>query len=151
MEYERSAGVIVFRNKDSDVLYLVLQYGSGHWDFAKGNIEQNEQARETAIREAREETGLSDTALVEGFEEREAYFYRNHGVLIRKEVVYFLGRTESEAVTLSFEHKDFRWAPFVEALALVTHKNTKELLQKAHAFLRGGSAAFQKKIGDYHE
>ncbi|MFH1332713.1 MAG: NUDIX domain-containing protein, partial [archaeon] len=60
---EKSAGVIVYNNGE----FLILQYTAGHWDFPKGHIEKGETERETALRELKEETGITDAFFVKGF------------------------------------------------------------------------------------
>ena len=40
------------------------------WDFAKGNIEKNEDELETLKRELKEETGISDFKLIKNFKEK---------------------------------------------------------------------------------
>ena len=39
---ETSAGIVLFRREESKILFLLLHYPSGHWDFVKGKIEKNE-------------------------------------------------------------------------------------------------------------
>ena len=63
---EKSCGAVVFLKK-TEVNYLLLRYGAGHWDFVKGNIEPNESEKETVIRELQEETGIVDARFIEGF------------------------------------------------------------------------------------
>ena len=33
---ETSAGIVLFRKEESKILFLLLHYPSGHWDFVKG-------------------------------------------------------------------------------------------------------------------
>lgn len=76
---ERSAGIVLFRDDSGKKLFLLLHYPSGHWDFVKGRIEKGEQEKEAAIREAREETGITDVEFIEGFEEKIHYTYQYDG------------------------------------------------------------------------
>ena len=55
---QQSAGIITFIQTDHEILYLVLHYLSGHWDFAKGKLELGETLVQAAQRELFEETGL---------------------------------------------------------------------------------------------
>ena len=111
--------------------FLLLLYPSGHWDFVKGKIEKNEDNRQAAIRETREETGIIDVEFVDGFEERIHYTYQFFGKIVQKEVVFFLGKTKTEDVKLSEEHLDHIWLEFDDALAKTTYQNAKNLLQKS--------------------
>ena len=56
---EKSAGIVLFRNISNKNEFLLLNYPQGHWDLIKGKVEQNETPHETAIRETKEETGIS--------------------------------------------------------------------------------------------
>ncbi|NIU00547.1 MAG: NUDIX domain-containing protein, partial [Nitrosopumilaceae archaeon] len=95
---ERSAGIVIFRDEGGKKLFLLLHYPSGHWDFVKGKIEKNENPREAAIREAREETGIKQLDFIESFEETIEYNYQFEGKLVHKEVVFFLAATSEIAV-----------------------------------------------------
>ena len=82
MPIERSAGAVIFRRFGGKIYYLLLHYPPplenklrsegaernsprvggelGHWDYAKGHIEKGEKPADTVLREAKEETGLTD-------------------------------------------------------------------------------------------
>jgi 8-oxo-dGTP pyrophosphatase MutT (NUDIX family) len=135
MLHEKSCGAVVFF-KNVQVKYLLLQYEAGHWDFVKGNVEPNESEAETALRELKEETSIAATQLIEDFRERIQYFYRRQGETIQKEVVFYLIQADTEQVELSFEHVDYAWLDYPDALEKLTFKNAKDVLQKAHAFLQ---------------
>ncbi len=127
---ERSAGTILYRESPSGKMYLLLNYPSGHWDFVKGNIEKGETFKETVIREAREETGITDINFIDGFEDRVEYHYQRDGELVHKEVVFFLAKTEANEVVLSHEHLDFTWLNFDDAMNKLTYKTAKKLFKK---------------------
>ena len=135
MKKERSAGAIVFR-KDKETKYLLLHYEGGHWDFPKGNIEVKETELQTVKREIEEETGIKDVELVQGFKEKIKYYYKLKGELINKEVVFYLAKTKTEQIKLSFEHIGFEWLPYDQAHEKLTFKNAKEILEKANKFLK---------------
>ena len=94
MKREKSCGVLVLRQQ-VDELYVVLlrhRFG-GHWSFPKGHVEAGESERQTALREVREETGLTGIKLMDGFRESVDYSPKPG---VKKQVVYFLGTTEQE-------------------------------------------------------
>ena len=132
---EKSCGAVIFLRKEEKTLYLMLNYAAGHWDFVKGNVEPNEKERETVVRELQEETGITDAKFVEGFREPIAYFYRRQGLTVHKEVVFFLMESQTEKVTISFEHVGYIWLEYKPAMEKLTFKNAKDVLQKAHEFL----------------
>ncbi|MFH1420498.1 MAG: NUDIX domain-containing protein [Candidatus Aenigmatarchaeota archaeon] len=132
---ERSAGAVVFCEAGKKRLYLILNYGAGHWDFPKGHVESKESVEETARREILEETGLKDVKLVPGFEHKISYFFTKNKRRVHKEVVFLLAETKSEKIKLSFEHKGFKWLSYGKASERLTFKNAKDVLEKAEGFL----------------
>jgi len=133
MPVEKSAGAVVFCKTPADKIeYLLLEYRAGHWAFPKG---------------LREETGIADFDLMAGFKETEKYFFKvkydyqikergwRKGEGVLKFVTYFLAEAKSKDVRLSFEHEDFAWLEFAEALEKITYKGAREILKKAEQFL----------------
>ena len=133
---EKSAGAMIYRKEGKAVRYLVLHYGAGHWDYVKGHVEPDEEEEETVMREAKEETGIVDLNLVPGFKERISYVYTTREKKVAKDVVYFLAEARTGDVKLSREHTEFRWEKFSEAVKLVTHKTSRDVLKKADKFVR---------------
>jgi bis(5'-nucleosidyl)-tetraphosphatase len=133
---EKSCGAVVFIKKDNSTKYLLLNYAAGHWDFVKGNVELNETEKETVLRELKEETGITDATFIDGFKETIAYFYRRQGLTVHKEVVFFIIETHAEKVEVSFEHVGYIWLDYQHALEKLSFKNAKDVLQKAHDFLK---------------
>jgi 8-oxo-dGTP pyrophosphatase MutT (NUDIX family) len=131
---EKSCGAVVFK-KDSEINYLLLQYEAGHWDFVKGNVEKGETEQETAVRELREETGISNARFMDGFRERISYYYKRQGTTVFKEVVFFLMESGTKEVKLSFEHVNFAWLTYDGAMEKLTFKNARDVLRKAQDFL----------------
>lgn len=132
---ETSAGVVLYRYENLDNLFLLLKYPSGHWDFAKGHREMWETNKQAAVRELAEETGIKDIIFVKGFKKRIYYSYLSAGRMIKKQVIFFLGRTLEEDVRLSDEHLEYVWLNYEESLERVTFDNAKRILVSAHRFL----------------
>lgn len=139
---ERSAGAVVFRRASGSPRYLLLRYPAGHWDLPKGNIEKGEEPLQTMVREVREETGITDLRVIPGFERKIEYFYRRDGRKVHKTVVFFLAETSVEKVTISFEHQDYGWFDFDEAMRIVTYPNARRLIKESEASMgpRGPTA-----------
>lgn len=135
---EKSCGVVLFREKDGVVLFLLLHYPSGHWDLPKGHVEIGEEEHETAARELLEETGVSDIQFIEGFREEISYQYKKEKHPSKKQVVFFLAKTNLEKIKVSFEHRGFKWLPYTAALNKLTFENAKNLIKKAKKILEGG-------------
>ena len=133
---EKSCGAVVFIKKDELTKYLLLHYAAGHWDFVKGNVEPNESEKETVVRELKEETSITEAQFIEDFREEIAYFYRRQGLTIHKEVVFFLMEAYTDKVELSYEHVGYVWLDYQHTMEKLTFKNSKDVLQKAHDFLK---------------
>jgi 8-oxo-dGTP pyrophosphatase MutT (NUDIX family) len=135
---ERSAGVVVYRDRRGRREFLLLDYGR-HWDFAKGHLEKDEDDVTAAMRELREETGLSEgVELLPGFSKMILYhFQSSRKGLVRKEVMFFAGRVpmeQSERVTLSEEHVGYEWLERERALERLTFDNARGILASAASF-----------------
>ncbi len=139
MPMEKSAGAIIFRKEEGKTYYLLLHYESGHWGFPKGHIEKGEKPIDTAKREVKEETGLEDIKIIDGFKERIKYFFKDKGQNVMKIVTFFLAETETKKIKISFEHSGYQWLPYQKALEKLTFQNAKEILKKAHDLLSGKS------------
>ena len=59
MKQEKSCGCIILNEKNE---VLLIHHNAGHWDFPKGHVEEGETEVQTAIREVKEETGLTLTS-----------------------------------------------------------------------------------------
>ena len=119
-----SSGIVIVRKKENDWLYLFLR-AYRNWDFPKGEVEPEEDPLETARREAKEETGISDLNFKWGylFKETEPY---SKG---RKKAGYYLGETSQSQVTFSVnpelgapEHHEFRWLPYEQVKKLAPER-----------------------------
>ena len=128
---ETSAGIVLFRKEGSKNLFLLLNYPSGHWDFVKGKMEKGETINETAIRETKEETGITDVAFLDNFEEWIEYNFQYQGELVHKKVVFFLAETNTKNVEISHEHLDYTWVDYNTAMEKTTFDNAKMVLTKA--------------------
>lgn len=132
---ETSAGVVLFRKENSKILFLLLNYPSGHWDFVKGKMEVGETTHQTAVRETQEETGITDIVFLDDFEEWIKYNFQYHGELVNKKVVFFLAETNTEQILISHEHLDYAWADYEDAMNKTTFENAKLILTKAKTLL----------------
>ncbi len=132
---ETSAGIVLFRKDNSEILFLLLHYPSGHWDFVKGKMEEGETTQQTAIREAQEETGITDIVFVDDFEEWIEYNFQAQGELVHKRVVFFLAETKTKEVLISHEHLDYIWADYQTAMEKTTFGNARSILSKSKSIL----------------
>lgn len=131
----RSAGVVLFRQGKKRE-YLLLHYDAGHWDLPKGMFEKGEKdSKKVALRELKEETGISRAKLLPGFKETIKFMYSWKGEKVLKYVVFYLAQTRQKKVKISWEHKGYVWLPYKEAVGKATFSNAKNVLRKAEAWL----------------
>ena len=125
---ETSCGVVLI-NLGS---ILLLEYPQGHWDFPKGHLEEDDESRQAAARrELEEETGIDDVDIIEDFEMRTEYSFRHKGKRIHKQVYWYIGITEQMEVTISHEHRNHLWLDWDQAMEVLTHKESQEILAAA--------------------
>ena len=124
-----SCGAVIYRKVQGRVLFLILKHANGgHWSLAKGHTEPGETEVQTALREIDEETGLR-VKLRPGFREVIRYFPQPH---IEKTVVFFLAKSKGKKVKpQESEILNTVWLELEDALKLVTHKDTAEVLRRA--------------------
>ncbi|CAH1640407.1 unnamed protein product [Spodoptera littoralis] len=130
MSPKRAAGLVIFRSVNQAIEFLMLQtsYGEHHWTPPKGHVDPGESDWVTALRETKEEAGLSEEDL-EVF--KDVTKVLNYNVNNKpKVVVYWLAKLKNPEtkVQLSDEHQDLKWLPLREAQEIAGYEDMKELL-----------------------
>lgn len=135
MKREKSCGAVLFRRTAEGRSWLVLQSRQGHWTLCKGHVEGGETERETAVREIREETGLT-VDFVENFREVITY---SPAPGVTKDVVFFLGEAGAGPVVCQPEEvAQALFLPLEEALSRLTHPSDRAVLEKAAGKRKAG-------------
>jgi 8-oxo-dGTP pyrophosphatase MutT (NUDIX family) len=113
----RSAGgVVFFRGAAGEVRILVLQHEGGKWMLPKGTIESGETPEAVAVREVREETGLSQVRIVQDLgEERYSFFWRTEDAFYQREEGFVA----------------VEWVSLDEAMTRIKYKETREIVRRA--------------------
>lgn len=141
-----SAGGVVF-SKDAagDVRILVLQHEGGKWMLPKGTIESGETPEAVAVREVREETGLSAVRIVQDLgQERYSFFWRTEDAFYDKTVHYFLLEFLGGEEPVPQREEGFvaaEWVSLDEALTRIKYKETREIVRRARDVLARPAAA----------
>jgi bis(5'-nucleosidyl)-tetraphosphatase len=137
MEQRFSAGVVVVRESVDGARFLLLR-AYRNWDFPKGLVERGEDPLAAAIREAREEAGLTDLALEWGTEFIETEPYARNKI-----ARYYLARTRTERVILEVnpelgrpEHHEYRWVDLTEAFTLTVQRLQRVIAWAASRVIR---------------
>ena len=134
MTKEKSCGALVFRRDGERLDFLILKHRlGGHWSFPKGHVERGENETQTALREVKEETGLS-ILLMSNFRQKVSYSPR---IGVSKDVVYFLGYAEDSRTTRQEEEvSEIRWVDIAKCHEYLTYQNDRQLLNSAKVYLR---------------
>ena len=143
---EVSAGGIVFRYERGPdgalrPVFLLIRDSYRNWGFPKGHLEAGEGPECAAVREVAEETGLSGLVVYGAIATIDWYF-RFRGRLVHKVCHFYLMRTECAATCPQLDEgiTACRWAPFAEAVALVSYANARLVLERAHAMVAAAEA-----------
>lgn len=140
-----SGGVIFRRTEDSAEVALVSVKGGTAWCLPKGLIDRGETPEVTAVREVREESGLTGRIVGALGDITYWYYIRGDNVKCRKTVHFFLleyvsGNTEEH----DFEVDDSRWFPIETAIEKISFKGDRSILERARTQL--GAIGF--KVAD---
>lgn len=137
MNKEKSCGAVMFTRQNGIPLYVIVQSKEGYFGFPKGHMEQNETETETALREIKEETGLSP-ALIPGFRTEDEHLIPwTHKEPVMKNIVYFLAEYENQFPKAQEEElASIRLLPYEEAMALFQFESSRRILTEAHQFLQ---------------
>jgi 8-oxo-dGTP pyrophosphatase MutT (NUDIX family) len=136
---EVSAGGVVYRHADDGIEVVLAsrrtRRGQLAWGLAKGGIEIGETREQAAVREVREETGL--TADIEADLGDTKYMYVWDDIRIRKTVHFFLMRhTGGDVEDRDDEMEEIRWFPMERAIKRAAYRGERDMLVKAAELLR---------------
>nr|MBU1328815.1 NUDIX domain-containing protein [Candidatus Omnitrophota bacterium] len=144
MNKEFSAGAVIFKRENKDILFLIIYSGrNGIWGFPKGHLEQGETAKEAALREVKEEVGLENLHFIDGFGEEVMYETIAKrppfkGERIEKYVTYFLCEIRFQDIIVDGrEITDYKFLPLDKAERMIKFRNLTVLLRRAYDFLQG--------------
>lgn len=135
MAIEVTSGAVVYRKKDGQLEYLLLEsQNKGHfWGFPKGHVEGNESLKQTAEREIKEETQLTlpiDTSL---------YVYTEYDLPNgnhKQMTLYTADLTANEDIHLQAEEiRNCGWFNYQDARKQLTYDNLKQLLDQVNDHL----------------
>ena len=135
---EIGAGLIVFRRAHDGIRYLLLYKSRNYWNFPRGTVESEEKSFQAALRETKEETGLTirDLRVAINFRAYERFRFRRGRQPIFKIVILYLAETRKRDIRLSTEHQGYAWLSFEEARKFLSrYKNNPRPLKQAHDFL----------------
>jgi dihydroneopterin triphosphate diphosphatase len=128
----RCTGVaaVLIKRTDSDYKVLLLKRDTSVlrdvWCYIGGGIEEGEKAWEAALREVKEETGITDLSLYSSNQFDQIYSPKENYIYIAPVFVGYVD--ESQKVNLNYEHSDYKWVSFKEAFDTVSIPGNEEVL-----------------------
>lgn len=139
--HQQSAGGVAFRDTENGSEMVVIKTAEeGRWQLPKGIIDPGETAEKAALREVREEAGIT-CELVEPIDTIEYWFvgsYDGPRKRYHKKVSFFLMKyLAGDVADHDHEVVEARWVSFEDALAMLAFKNEKEVLEKARQMVLG--------------
>ena len=114
--------------------YVLVVELDGHCGLPKGHIESGETEMQAALREIKEETGIT-ADIADGFLKRIEYTMRNGN---RKQTTYFCARYENQSIRCdTHEILDIKLLPFNEAVQALSYPEVKAVLIEANRYIAG--------------
>lgn len=129
-----AGGVVVRHHAGRDEVCLVLRdrHGPRTWNLPKGHVERGEDVTAAALREVREETGLTGRILAPLQAIRYRFSLKGNPMTYAKTVHFFLIRSLAGQISRhDAEVLEARWLSFDEAMARVTYDNERRVLREA--------------------
>ena len=126
MKTEKSFGAVVLRKDQGRLQVLLIKHiNGGHWAFPKGHVERGETEEQTALREIKEETGLT-VMLDTNYRKTVTYSPKKDVV---KDVVYFVAvAKDGQRTAQESEISRIRWTDADRAADFVSFENDKVIL-----------------------
>lgn len=133
---DKSVGIIPVYKSNKEFLFLIIHQVVGHWGFPKGHPNFGESETETALREFREETGIDKCKILEDFKYAQNYSFEKDGVIVEKEVIFFIGLIDKESTLLDkSEVQASKWLSYRQSVEQLTYKESRDMLKLALEFL----------------
>ncbi|MFH1458925.1 MAG: NUDIX hydrolase [Candidatus Omnitrophota bacterium] len=131
---EISAGGVVLKKDDQGLIYVIIycRNNGRQWCLPKGKIEKNETIEQTALREVREETGITGKIICALPDICYQYQGKHSGVIFDKTVYFFLMQYESGEINADdYGVEEVKWYNLDQAIAKLSFENEKNVLKRA--------------------
>lgn len=144
MRYRTGIRAVVYKIKNGKPFYLVLKRKKRWigWELIKGGKQKNESYEEALIRELREEIGCRKENIEKFFniKNKDIFIYPVKYKKIFKKDAFkakdYAVKIKLFKIKLSDEHSSYRWLSYSKAKKILTHKESKKLLEKAHNIIK---------------
>jgi ADP-ribose pyrophosphatase YjhB (NUDIX family) len=136
---EPTAGGIVFRMTpdQKDIEILLIQDSKNRWTIPKGHIEPGETAKQTAVREIGEESGLKHVDVLTWLGKIHFKYRRMEKLVLMTTQVYLVQSLDkNEHPTKEKWMNGIRWFSFSEALDAIEYADIEKLMLIAKKRIR---------------
>ena len=138
---EPTAGGIVFRMTpdERDIEILLIQDSKNRWTIPKGHIEPGETAKQTAVREIGEESGLKHVDVLTWLGKIHFKYRRMEKLVLMTTQVYLVQSLDkNEHPTKEKWMNGIRWFSFSDALEAIEYADIEKLMLIAKNKIRSG-------------
>jgi len=138
---EPTAGGIVFRMTPNlkDIEILLIQDSKDRWTIPKGHIEPGETAKQTAIREIGEESGLKRVDVLAWLGKIHFKYRRLDKLVLMTTQVYLVQSLDkNEHPTKEKWMNGIKWFSFADALDAIEYADIEKLMLIAKRKIRSG-------------
>lgn len=138
---EPTAGGIVFRvdEANQDIEILLVQDSKNRWTIPKGHIEPGETAKQAAIREINEETGLMQISVLTWLGKIHFKYRRADKLVLMTTQIYLVHSDDKKETPIKEEWmNDIRWFKFADALDAIEYEDIEKLMLIAKKKIRAG-------------
>ncbi len=138
---EPTAGGIVFRTSQDpdDIEILLIQDSKGRWTIPKGHIEAGENAKEAAIREIGEESGLFHIDVLMWLGKIHFQYRRVDKLVLMTTQIYLVRATDKHEIPTKEQWmRGIKWFKFDEALKAIEYDDIEKLMLVARNKIRQG-------------
>lgn len=129
--HETTSGGIVFRRnqRTNHVEILLIQDAKNRWTIPKGHVEVDEEPRQTAEREIREETGLQEMKVLNWLGKVNFRYRRNHTLVLMTMHIYLV-QAQGDTNSLNPEDwlTDIKWLPAADAVDKIAYEDIGKLI-----------------------
>ena len=122
-----------------DIEVLLIQDSKNRWTIPKGHIEQGETAKQTAIREIGEESGLHHVQVLTWLGKIHFKYRRLDKLVLMTTQIYLVQALDAhEHPTAEKWMKGIEWFSFADALDAIEYEDIEKLMLIAKKKIRAG-------------
>jgi len=141
MKYRKAVFIVTYAKPKNKISYLILKrklHWKG-WEFPKGGIKFFEIKKQTIKREIKEETGLIPIKIkkfnVSGRYKYDKKYPNRKGFIGQSFSLYAVEVKKGKVKIDGYEHSDYKWVNFKEAMKKLKWPNQKKCLNVVNSYL----------------